>query len=69
MSESSQFSVEEKQDLVQLINGGLPKEKMRKLVTVVKESPTYKGNKESIKMDLDKTDAETLKKIQECLLA
>lgn len=69
MSESCEFSVEQKQDLVQLINGGLPKDKMKKLVMVVKESPTYQGSKETIKVDMDNTDPETLKKIQDCLLA
>ena len=67
MSDSCEFTVEQKQDLVQRINGGLPKEKMRELVTVVNESPTYQGSK--TKIDLDKTDPETLKKIHDCVLA
>ena len=62
-----EFSPEDKQELVQKINGGLPKEKMLGLLDVIKDSPTYTGDTKNIKLDLDKLDNGTLKKIQEYL--
>lgn len=61
------FSQDDKQDLVKKINGGLPKEKMRGLLDVIKDSPTYTGDTSNVKLDLDKLDNGTLKKLQEYL--
>ena len=61
------FSPEDKQELVQKINSGLPKDKMLGLLDVIKGSPTYTGDTKNIKLDLDKLDSGTLKKIKEYL--